>query len=96
MKSLSDIKSSLSKNRASLYGKYPIKSLAVFGSYARNEQKGDSDIDILVEFNGKIGSGFIQLADELEEILHLKVDLVSRKGVKDRYLHSIESDLIHV
>ena len=86
----------MEENRSSLYDKYPIKSLAVFGSYARNEQSEQSDIDILVEFKGKIGSEFISLADELEEILDMKVDLVSKRGVKDRYLKSIETDLIHV
>ncbi len=96
MKSIVDIKKSLIENRASLYDRYPIKSLAVFGSYARNEQSEQSDIDILVEFKGKIGSEFISLADELEEILDMKVDLVSKRGVKDRYLKSIETDLIHV
>ncbi|MEQ9301718.1 MAG: nucleotidyltransferase family protein [Cyclobacteriaceae bacterium] len=96
MKSLAEIKSTLSEKKDSLYERYRIKSLAVFGSYARNEQGDDSDLDLLVEFNGKIGGKFIDLADELEEILHLKVDLVSRKGVKERYLQSIESDLIHV
>ena len=96
MKSITEIKTCLEENRSSLYDKYPIKSLAVFGSYARNGQSEQSDIDILVEFKGKIGSEFISLADELEEILDMKVDLVSKRGVKDRYLKSIETDLIHV
>ncbi|MEQ8711804.1 MAG: nucleotidyltransferase family protein [Cyclobacteriaceae bacterium] len=96
MKSLAEIKSTLSLKKNSLYERYPIKSLAVFGSYARNEQCSDSDLDMLVEFNGKVGGKFIDLADELERLLEVKVDLVSRKGVKERYLKSIESDLIHV
>ena len=56
----------------------------------------DSDIDILIELNGQIGSKFIDLAEELEKSLGRRVDLVSKKGVKDRYLKSIESELIYV
>lgn len=96
MKTLAEIKSILGNKKKSLYRRYPIKSLAVFGSYARNEQCSDSDLDMLVEFNGKVGGMFIDLADELECLLEVKVDLVSKKGVKERYLKSIEADLIHV
>jgi predicted nucleotidyltransferase len=75
---------------------YPIASITLFGSFARSEQTPDSDIDILVELNGQIGSKFFDLADELESSLGQRVDLVSKKGIKPRYLKSIESDLIYV
>ena len=75
---------------------YPIASIALFGSFARSEQTAKSDIDILVEFDGKIGSKFIDLADEFETSLGQKVDLVSKRGIKSHYLKSIESDLIYV
>jgi hypothetical protein len=69
---------------------------ALFGSYARNEQTASSDVDIMVEFDGKIGIKFIDLANELEKALGLKVDLVSKKGIKEQYLNTILSDLIYV
>ncbi|MFT6828912.1 MAG: putative nucleotidyltransferase [Roseivirga sp.] len=96
MKSLTEIKATLAERKALLFNKYPIQSLAIFGSFARNEQNDDSDLDLVVEFNGKIGSDFILLADELESYLGFKVDLVSRKGIKDRYFQTIKSDLIYV
>ena len=96
MKSLTEIKATLAERQALLFNKYPIQSLAIFGSFARNEQNDDSDLDLVVEFNGKIGSDFILLADELESYLGFKVDLVSRKGIKDRYFQTIKSDLIYV
>lgn len=40
----------LAANKASLFHKYAIKALGIFGSVARKEEKTDSDIDILVEF----------------------------------------------
>ena len=96
MKSLQEIKSTLNNNKEYLFTEYPIKSLAIFGSYSRKDQDNKSDLDILVEFNGKIGIRFIDLANEIEKIIGFKVDLVSRKGIKDKYYQSILSDLIYV
>lgn len=76
--------------------KYPIKSVAIFGSYARNEQNENSDLDLLIEFSDSIGSKFITLADEIERELGFKVDLVSKKGIKQKYFDMIKPDLIYV
>ncbi len=70
--------------------------MAVFGSYARNEQSDISDVDILVEFNGRIGIRFIDLTEEIESLLDIKVDLIPRNAVKPGYFKSIESDLKYV
>ncbi len=96
MSSREEILSKLKKLKKSLVCRYPIASLALFGSYARAEQSEASDIDLLVELDGRVGSRFIDLAEELESSLGIKVDLVSRKGVKPRYMKSIESELIYV
>lgn len=96
MKSLQEIKLTLSKNKHHLFAEYPIKSMAIFGSYARKEQNDESDLDLMVEFNGKIGIRFIDLANEIENLIGFKIDLISRKGIKDKYYQSILSDLIYV
>lgn len=96
MKTLEEIKSTLTGYKPELYSHYPIKTLAIFGSYARGEQVDDSDIDILVEFNGEIGIRFIDLADEIERLVGSKVDLVSKNGIKKRYFNAIKSDLQYV
>lgn len=96
MKSLQEIESSLSSHKSRLFSDYPIKSMAIFGSYARKEQNESSDIDILVEFSDKVGIRFVDLAEELEKIVGSKVDLVSQKGIKEKYLKSIDPDLIYV
>lgn len=90
-----NITDKLSKLKAHLKERYPIASMALFGSYARNEQTDTSDVDIMVEFDGKIGIKFIDLANEIEKSLGLKVDLVSKKGIKEQYLKTIQSDLIY-
>ena len=96
MGNLKLIKETLIKHKQRLTEKYGLSLIAIFGSYARNQQTEDSDIDILVEFRKPIGIEFIDLADELEDILKLKVDLVSKKGIKDKYLKSIETELEYV
>lgn len=70
--------------------------MGLFGSYARNENNETSDVDILVEFNAPVGFAFIDLAIELEKLLHKKVDLVSKNGVKNTMLPYIEKDIIYV
>ncbi len=96
MKTLQEITHTLGKHKSRLFNDYPIKSMAIFGSYSRREHNDSSDLDILVEFSDKIGIRFIDLADDLEKIVGFKVDLVSKKGIKEKYLESINSDLIYV
>lgn len=91
-----DILRILAKNKESLCSKYPIKSLAVFGSTAKEEDSEESDVDVLVEFNENIGIRFIDLADEIESLLDRRVDLVSKNAVKPKYYKSIKRELIHV
>ncbi len=96
MRTLQEIKDTLGNHKNRLFQDYPIKSMAIFGSYSRKEQNDSSDLDILVEFSDRIGIRFIDLADDLESIVGFKVDLVSKKGVKEKYLKSIDSELIYV
>ena len=96
MRTLQEIKSVLSNHKQHLFSEYPIKSMAIFGSYSRKDNNENSDLDILVEFNDKIGIRFIDLAEEIESIVGFKVDVVSKKGIKEKYLKAINSELIYV
>jgi predicted nucleotidyltransferase len=96
MKTLEEIQHLLRNHKQNLYARYPIRSMAIFGSYARNEQDEGSDLDIVVEFNGKISIRFIDLACELEKLIGFKVDLISRKGIKEKYFQRIKEDLTYV
>lgn len=95
MKIREEILNEIRKAKPDLAKKYKVKSIALFGSLARNEGAPESDIDILVDFSEPIGIEFVYLSDELENILKRKVDLVSRTGVKDYYYKQIEKDLIY-
>ncbi|MFP5470819.1 MAG: nucleotidyltransferase family protein [Bacteroidia bacterium] len=96
MKTLQEIKQILFKHKQRLFARYPIKSIAVFGSYARNEQQSKSDVDILVDVDGNVGVRFIDLANEIEDIIGIKVDVVSKNAMKHKYYKSIEQDLVYV
>ncbi len=76
--------------------RYLVRDLAIFGSYARGDQRPDSDLDILVDVDSSIGLGFVELADHLEKTLGLRVDLVSSRALKPRMREAIQRDLIHV
>ena len=91
-----EILNRIKQHKADLEKKYPIKSIGLFGSFARNEAGKTSDVDLLVDFTAPIGIDFVVLADELEEFLDAKVDLVSRGGVKKQYLDEIEREIIYV
>lgn len=87
----------LKGRKPDLQRRYPISELALFGSYANGDFNENSDIDILVDFNDRIdGFDYIRLAHELEDALKYKIDLVSRKGIKPKYLPFVEKNLIHV
>ncbi len=96
MLSGNDILEILNNKKEILFSKYSIQSMALFGSYARNENSIDSDVDIMVEFNDSIGFEFTDLADELEKTLNLKVDLVSKNGIKKKYFDFLKHDLKYV
>ena len=73
----------LNLDTAAVFGG-PVKSLGVFGSYARSEQRKRSDLDLLVEFENDTLSllKFIEVQNYLSDLLGVKVDLVEKSGLK--------------
>ncbi len=65
--------------------KHKIKKAGIFGSYARGEQKKNSDIDILVDAPRGTGFGFAGIETDLEKALRKKVDLLTYKAI-NRYI----------
>ena len=77
--------------------KYHIKSIGVFGSYIRGEAREDSDLDILVEFCEPIGFfDFIRLENFLSKLFGKKVDLISKKALKQVIKNDILKEVIYV
>lgn len=96
MQTTESISRTLAVFKQNLSIRYGVKELAIFGSYSRGDYTNESDIDILVEFDKPIGIQFVDLANELESILKMKVDLVSRNAIKPKYFSQIKNELKYV
>lgn len=88
MNSISGIK----KKILPILKQHSVKRAAIFGSYARGEAKAKSDVDLLIEYSKSDKSLFdlVNLKYALEDVLNLKVDIVTYnsiyKGLRDRIL----------
>jgi predicted nucleotidyltransferase len=66
--------------------KYKLKSIWVFGSYARGEATDISDVDLLIDYSGSSLSGifsWVQICDDLQDTIQKKIDLVSVNSLKE-------------
>jgi uncharacterized protein len=92
-----DIISSLKKLKEEVAKEYSVKTIGVFGSFARNEQTGKSDIDLLVEFSKPVGFvTFMRLENFLSERLGNPVDLVTSDSLKPVIRQDVLSEVIYV
>ena len=74
-----------------------VKSLGLFGSAARDEAGPESDVDLLVEFDGPASfDGYMDLKELLERVLERRVDLVTQRALKPLVRTYVERDLIRV
>ncbi len=66
--------------------RHPVKSLTVFGSVARGESSGSSDLDLLVQFQelppGEYARHYFDLLHEIEDAVGSEVDLLTPQSVK--------------
>ena len=95
MKTVEEIRSIVSQHRNVLADKYGVAVLAVFGSYVRDEQKGESDIDLLAEILRPIS--LLELAGAeiyLSEVLEAKVDLVPKRSVREELKETILKEAV--
>jgi predicted nucleotidyltransferase len=78
-----NIKSKILSNKEILE-KYEVSSIALFGSYARNTPRKNSDIDLLVEFSRPTYRNYIGLLEELSALFDKKIDLVCKNALKEK------------
>ena len=92
-----NILASLKNLKKEVAKEYFVKKIGVFGSVARDEQTGQSDIDLLVEFSKPVGFiTFMRLENFLSERLGNKVDLVTSDSLKPVIRQDVLSEVIYV
>jgi predicted nucleotidyltransferase len=95
--SRADVLAILSSHYAEMVRRFGVRSLALFGSVARDEAGPESDVDVLVDFGGP--ARFLvhmELVKYLEELLGCRVDVLTVRSLKPRLRERILPDLIHV
>ncbi len=87
----------LRKEMPELAARYRVKSLGIFGSYVHNQQTRRSDLDILVDFDKAPNLfEFMDLAEHLEHVLNVKIDLVSRQALRGEIGKRILSEVVTI
>jgi uncharacterized protein len=97
MKTLTDVKKSLTSHKSMLQEKYKVNQIGIFGSYIRNEQTPNSDLDILVDYTEAPDLiSLIELEYFLSEILDLHIDLVTSNGIKSQLKNDILKEVVYL
>ena len=76
----------------SLAKEYGAEKVSLIGSFARGEERPDSDVDILLEKGEIKGMQVLEFQDRLEQELHRRVDVVTTSGASPRFLERVKKD----
>ena len=95
MQSREDIFKLLERERDSIRD-LGVNRLGVFGSFVRNEQRPDSDVDILVEMESRSFGAYMEVLDFLEELFGRNVDLVPKDDIKPLLRNRILREVVYV
>jgi predicted nucleotidyltransferase len=97
MKTLGEIKETLSKHKEEVAREFKVKEIGIFGSVVRGEQQQRSDIDILVEYYELPDLlKLIELERRLQRILGKKVDLVEKGGLRPELRERILAEVVYI
>jgi predicted nucleotidyltransferase len=78
----------------SILGRYGVRKIGLFGSYARGEERTDSDLDVLVEFEKRKSLlTLVRIERELSELIGVKVDLLTEQAISPYLVERIKADL---
>lgn len=96
-KTLQDIQQLLKQQKLMLEKKYKINQVGIFGSYIRGEQTQKSDLDILIDYQEAPSLiTLIELEYYLSDIVGIKVDLVTKKGLKPQLKDYILKETVYL
>ncbi|MGB0560688.1 MAG: nucleotidyltransferase family protein [Spirulinaceae cyanobacterium] len=97
LKNLDEIKSLLQEHRTVLRKQFRVTALSIFGSYAKGQQTRESDVDILIEYEQAPTLWMIaELKDYLGNVLGLRVDIVTRNGLKKRIRERVLAEAVEI
>ena len=97
MKTFQEIKQLLAQHKPMLVKKYHISRLGIFGSYVRGEQHAASDLDVLIDYDdAPTLLTLIELEYYLSDVMGMKVDLVTTKGIKRQLKERIFNEVDYV
>jgi predicted nucleotidyltransferase len=87
----------LSQSKPALAARFGVMELALFGSTARDSARNDSDIDVLVAFDGPATSErYFGVQFYLEDLFGLPIDLVTEKALRPELRPFVEKEAVHV
>ncbi|WP_250122471.1 nucleotidyltransferase family protein [Chroococcidiopsis sp. CCMEE 29] len=97
MRTLEEIKQLLQQSKSVLRENYKVTELGIFGSYVRGEQNEASDIEVLIDYE-KAPTLFklVELRNYLNELTGMKVDVVTKKGLKPRIRERVLSEVVYL
>ena len=92
-----EIRARLAALKPQLETEYPIDELGIFSSYARDEQRPDSDLDVLVTFDVPVSLfDLVRLENELTSHLGVEIDLVTPDSLDPRIESRVIDDVVYV
>ncbi len=97
MKTLEEIKQILKATKPLLQQQYRVTELGVFGSYTQGQQTQTSDVDILIDYEqAPTLFQLVELRDYLAGVMGMKVDVVTKNGLKPRIRERVLSEVVYV
>jgi predicted nucleotidyltransferase len=83
----------LREQRSHLASEYGVTKLGLFGSCSRDSAQSESDVDVIVEFAEPLGLKFIDFAEELEQLLGRRVDVLTLAGLKEIRIRQVADEI---
>lgn len=97
MKTLDEIAQILRSHKIQFHDRYRVKEMGIFGSYARQEQTHTSDVDVLIDYEQPPTLPLlVELQEELNTLLEMDVDLVTKNGLKSRIRDRVLAEVIYL
>ena len=84
----------LNKNEREIKERFSVARIGIFGSFARGEERPDSDVDIYVEFSNPTYDNYIELVFYLENLFGRSVELVTTNGVSPYLVPIINKEVV--